>query len=196
MKKRSILVSLVVAVLAALTFVGCSDAVAFPQMPQSVKSGYIVQNGDFLVGQAFDASKFSVMVKYDNGGDPVVLQTATVEWKGDEGKGVQNGDVLSAYVGNDSDNMEVYASGTLTAYTIDTIAVTANVTSYTYKEDAEELVKGTEAKALSSMDEIIEKRKKARADKNWDIADKIRVALDKAGIVLKDSKEGTTWELK
>ena len=49
---------------------------------------------------------------------------------------------------------------------------------------------------FSSMDEIIEKRKKARAEKNWDIADKIRVALDNVGIVLKDSKEGTTWELK
>ena len=49
---------------------------------------------------------------------------------------------------------------------------------------------------FSSMDEIIEKRKQARAEKNWDIADKIRIALDKAGIVLKDSKEGTTWELK
>ena len=48
----------------------------------------------------------------------------------------------------------------------------------------------------SSMDEIIEKRKVARAEKNWDVADKIRVALDKVGIVLKDSKEGTTWELK
>ncbi len=48
----------------------------------------------------------------------------------------------------------------------------------------------------SSMEEIIEKRKQARAEKNWAIADKIRVALDKTGIVLKDSKEGTTWELK
>lgn len=47
-----------------------------------------------------------------------------------------------------------------------------------------------------SMEDIIEKRKLARAEKNWDIADKIRVALDKVGIVLKDSKEGTTWELK
>ena len=28
------------------------------------------------------------------------------------------------------------------------------------------------------------------------IADKIRVALDKVGIVLKDSKEGTIWEVK
>ncbi len=49
---------------------------------------------------------------------------------------------------------------------------------------------------FSSMDEIIEKRKIARAEKNWDVADKIRIALDNAGIILKDSKEGTTWEVK
>ena len=48
----------------------------------------------------------------------------------------------------------------------------------------------------STMDEVIEKRKQARADKDWAIADKIRIALDKVGILLKDSKEGTTWELK
>ena len=47
-----------------------------------------------------------------------------------------------------------------------------------------------------SMEAVIETRKQARADKNWDLADKIRVALDKVGIVLKDSKEGTTWEVK
>ena len=46
------------------------------------------------------------------------------------------------------------------------------------------------------MEAVIETRKQARADKNWDLADKIRVALDKVGIVLKDSKEGTTWEVK
>ena len=51
-------------------------------------------------------------------------------------------------------------------------------------------------KNYSSMEEIIETRKQARAEKNWDIADKIRIALDKVGIVLKDSKEGTTWETK
>lgn len=48
----------------------------------------------------------------------------------------------------------------------------------------------------SSMEEIIAKRKEAREAKNWEIADKIRIALDKVGIVLKDSKEGTTWEVK
>ena len=50
--------------------------------------------------------------------------------------------------------------------------------------------------SFTSMDEIIAKRKEARDAKNWDIADKIRIALDDVGIILKDSKEGTTWELK
>lgn len=49
---------------------------------------------------------------------------------------------------------------------------------------------------LKTMDEILVLRKQAREEKNWDLADKIRVAFDNAGIVLKDSKEGTTWELK
>lgn len=49
---------------------------------------------------------------------------------------------------------------------------------------------------FASMEEIIEKRNNARAIKDWDTADRIRIALDKAGIVLKDSKEGTTWEVK
>ena len=49
---------------------------------------------------------------------------------------------------------------------------------------------------LKTMEEIIELRKNAREEKNWDLADKIRIAVDEAGITLKDSKEGTTWELK
>ncbi len=49
---------------------------------------------------------------------------------------------------------------------------------------------------FTSMEDVINKRKIARAEKNWDIADKIRIALDDAGILLKDSKDGTVWELK
>lgn len=49
---------------------------------------------------------------------------------------------------------------------------------------------------LKDMDAILEYRRKAREEKNWDLADKIRIAFDEAGIVLKDSKEGTTWEIK
>lgn len=51
-------------------------------------------------------------------------------------------------------------------------------------------------KDFSTMDEIIEFRKTARAEKNWEIADKIRISLDEIGIVLKDTKDGTTVELK
>lgn len=56
------------------------------------------------------------------------------------------------------------------------------------------------SKALSqdfeSMESILELRKQARAEKNWEIADKIRVALDSIGIVLKDTKDGTVIEKK
>lgn len=49
---------------------------------------------------------------------------------------------------------------------------------------------------LDSMEEVISLRKSARDEKNWAQADKIRIALDEVGIILKDGKEGTTWELK
>lgn len=49
---------------------------------------------------------------------------------------------------------------------------------------------------FKNMDEILTYRKSARNEKNWELADKIRIALDEVGIVLKDSKDGTTWELR
>lgn len=47
-----------------------------------------------------------------------------------------------------------------------------------------------------NIDELIEYRKKAREEKNWAVADKIRVALDECGILVKDSKDGTVLEAK
>ena len=49
---------------------------------------------------------------------------------------------------------------------------------------------------FDSMEDLIAYRKKAREEKNWSVADTIRLSLDECGIVLKDSKEGTTWESK
>lgn len=49
---------------------------------------------------------------------------------------------------------------------------------------------------LNNMEAILTLRKTAREEKNWDLADKIRIAFDEAGIILKDSKEGTTWEIR
>lgn len=49
---------------------------------------------------------------------------------------------------------------------------------------------------FNNMEEILAYRKSARDEKNWDLADRIRVVFDAAGIVLMDSKDGTTWEVK
>ncbi len=49
---------------------------------------------------------------------------------------------------------------------------------------------------FKNMEEVLAFRKTAREEKNWELADKIRIAFDEAGIALKDGKDGTTWELK
>lgn len=49
---------------------------------------------------------------------------------------------------------------------------------------------------FSTIEEIVEKRNVARLEKNWALADAIRISFDNVGIILKDSKEGTSWELK
>ena len=41
----------------------------------------------------------------------------------------------------------------------------------------------------------IEERKHAKQDKNYELADKIRKELEEKGIILKDTREGTTYEL-
>jgi len=43
---------------------------------------------------------------------------------------------------------------------------------------------------------LIEMRNQARAEKNWELSDKIRDELEKYGVLLKDGKEGTTYTFK
>lgn len=49
---------------------------------------------------------------------------------------------------------------------------------------------------FKNMDDVLSYRKTAREEKNWELSDKIRITFDEVGIVLKDGKDGTTWELK
>jgi cysteinyl-tRNA synthetase len=44
-----------------------------------------------------------------------------------------------------------------------------------------------------AIDELIEQRLQARADKNWADADRIRDELSAAGIVIEDGAKGTRW---
>ena len=95
-------------------------------------------------------------------------------------------------------NKDVPYAFTLLSKLAETLGFTFEKATLSEEEIKEKLseINSELGESYSSMDEIIEKRKIARAEKNWEIADKIRIALDKSGIVLKDSKEGTTWELK
>ena len=46
------------------------------------------------------------------------------------------------------------------------------------------------------IDEVIALRDKARAEKNWQQADRLRDELGRDGIVLEDTARGTVWKVK
>ena len=46
------------------------------------------------------------------------------------------------------------------------------------------------------MNLLIDLRKQARADKNYAMADQIRNQLNEIGVILEDTKQGTTWKRK
>ena len=46
------------------------------------------------------------------------------------------------------------------------------------------------------IEALVERRLAARRAKNWAESDRLRAELAELGVALKDSKEGTTWELK
>lgn len=47
-----------------------------------------------------------------------------------------------------------------------------------------------------AIETLIAERKQARADRNFARGDEIRDELDAKGVILLDSREGTTWKLK
>jgi len=53
----------------------------------------------------------------------------------------------------------------------------------------------TEELAKKRIEYLIEKRTAARLAKNFAESDRIRDELVAMGVVLKDSKDGTTWEV-
>lgn len=52
---------------------------------------------------------------------------------------------------------------------------------------------GGDDKLAPVMDLVLDLRQQARANKDWDTSDKIRDGLAAAGITVKDSKDGSTW---
>ncbi|HWP57387.1 MAG TPA: cysteine--tRNA ligase [Candidatus Acidoferrales bacterium] len=50
--------------------------------------------------------------------------------------------------------------------------------------------------AADWIDDMLGRREKARREKNWQEADRIRAELKRKGIILEDSPEGTTWKVR
>lgn len=72
-----------------------------------------------------------------------------------------------------------------------------------FEEKPEEFLEDLKNKYLSKLEitpaeieEKIEERKKAKSEKNYALADEIRNSLDEKGIVLLDTKDGTSWGIK
>ena len=53
-----------------------------------------------------------------------------------------------------------------------------------------------EVEADHGIQDLIDRRNQAREDNDWTLADSIRAELDKMGIVLEDTPEGTIWKKK
>ena len=72
-----------------------------------------------------------------------------------------------------------------------------------FKENVEELIADLKNKYIKKLNldvnEIenkIQLRANAKLEKNYQLADEIRSELDEKGIILNDSKEGTSWDIK
>ena len=133
MRKRSILLSCIAALMVISMFVSCDNGPVWPIT--SVKSGYINQIGDFLDGQAFDGSKFEIYVTYDNSSTPV-LTTGTVYLEDDDGT-VEAGDYVWAIAGTDVYGDEVYARVSATTYDVTTIDVALRNEAKVYAADVD-----------------------------------------------------------
>lgn len=72
-----------------------------------------------------------------------------------------------------------------------------------FKQEPDTFIKEIQEKYLKQMElnveyinDEIEKRTEAKKNKNYELADKIRSELDEKGIILNDTIEGTTWDIK
>ena len=121
--KKTILVSLV-AVMMLFAFVACEQTPI--EMPKTVISASIRQEGTFLVGQPFDASKFVVDVTYSDGS--VVPLTGTNVTVSTSANSVTNGMKVEAVAGKDHQGNDVKVSTSLVAYSIKSLTVTGPAT--------------------------------------------------------------------
>jgi cysteinyl-tRNA synthetase len=79
-----------------------------------------------------------------------------------------------------------------------TIKASANLLGLLVQKRSERQAAGLAAAAIdrSEVERLVAARTAARAAKNWAESDRLRDVLAEMGVVVKDSKDGTTWEVK
>lgn len=86
---------------------------------------------------------------------------------------------------------------TLTQSDIDALKELLNAFVFDVLGLVDEQTSGTDIQLVEGlMSMILEARQTAKENKDWATSDKIRNTLQELGVVVKDSKEGATWELK
>ncbi|WP_434305851.1 cysteine--tRNA ligase [Clostridium botulinum] len=83
-------------------------------------------------------------------------------------------------------NVTIESSKELVKYTLDLIRELGNPLGI--------LQESTKASLEEEIEKLIEERQKARKEKNWALADKIRDNLKERGIVLEDTPHGVRWK--
>jgi cysteinyl-tRNA synthetase len=80
----------------------------------------------------------------------------------------------------------------------ETIKASANLIGLLTQKRSERQAAGLAAAAVDrgEVERLVAARAAARAAKNWAESDRLRDALADIGVVVKDSKDGTTWEFK
>ena len=85
---------------------------------------------------------------------------------------------------------------TLTASDLDVLVSTMNVFTFDILGLENSKKSDNDTERLDGLVKLlIEMRKTARDDRNWELSDKIRDELIALGIQLKDGKEGTTYSI-
>ena len=124
MKRHHVLLSVALIVVAILA--GCSNQSMYPKFPVAA---LIRQTGDIVKGQAFDASKFEVVVNYlDN--TTQTISGAGIQYTDTNSNGMTADDTLKVNVGNDYYGKPV--ENTISPTVLDVVSIEAQAKNESY----------------------------------------------------------------
>jgi len=85
------------------------------------------------------------------------------------------------------------ADGATTDQLVPSLTVFNELTSVLGLKLDDQSLSQTDSNADPFIDLLVQLRADLRAEKNWAMSDKVRNGLKSLGVVIEDSKEGSTW---